>query len=165
MSCNNAIAIFNDTNVKGSVRFHQCLNQPDVSVIFDLYNLPKNQQRAIHIHEFGDMSNGCMSLGGHYNPENKKHGSYLIDIQYSHAGDLINNLKSDTNGRFYYEYTDTRLKNIADILGRSVVIHEGVDDLGQTKHKDSKTTGNAGSRMGCAIIGIAKNGRLLLDNE
>lgn len=162
MSCNNAIAIFDDDNVKGSVRFHQCINQSEVSIIFDLYNLPPNKPRAIHIHEFGDISEGCTSLGGHYNPTNKQHGSYLIDIKNSHAGDLINNLKPDNNGRFYYEYTDSRLKNLNDILGRSIVIHDGVDDLGQTNHNLSKTTGNAGSRMGCAIIGLTKKGRLRL---
>lgn len=40
------------------------------------------------------------------------------------------------------------------IIGRAVVVHDGVDDEGKTKHPDSKKTGNAGGRAGCGIIGV-----------
>lgn len=40
-----------------------------------------------------------------------------------------------------------------DLLGRSLIVHEGEDDLGLGDHDDSKTTGHSGKRMGCAIIG------------
>jgi len=36
------------------------------------------------------------------------------------------------------------------------VIHEGVDDLGRGGHEQSKTTGNAGGRLACGVIGITK---------
>ncbi|KAG8536189.1 hypothetical protein GDO81_026934, partial [Engystomops pustulosus] len=29
---------------------------------------------GIHIHEYGDLSMGCESCGGHYNPEGNTHG-------------------------------------------------------------------------------------------
>ncbi len=42
------------------------------------------------------------------------------------------------------------------IIGRSVVVHVDPDDFGRGGHSDSKTTGHAGPRVGCGIIGIAK---------
>ena len=39
------------------------------------------------------------------------------------------------------------------IIGRSLVVHAEPDDLGQGGHELSKTTGNAGARSGCGIIG------------
>ena len=48
------------------------------------------------------------------------------------------------------------------IVGRAVVVHELADDLGKgdnsetgTQGKTSKTTGNAGGRFACGVIGLA----------
>ena len=38
------------------------------------------------------------------------------------------------------------------ILGRTLVIHAGEDDLGQNSDDGSKKTGNAGPRLTCALI-------------
>ena len=46
--------------------------------------------------------------------------------------------------------------NKRNILGRSVIIHRDPDDLGKGGHDDSLTTGHAGKRLDCAVIGIAK---------
>lgn len=42
------------------------------------------------------------------------------------------------------------------VLGRTVVVHADQDDLGLGGHELSKTTGNAGGRIGCGVIGICK---------
>ena len=41
-------------------------------------------------------------------------------------------------------------------LGRTMVIHADVDDLGKGGHNLSKATGNAGGRLACGVIGLAK---------
>ena len=43
-----------------------------------------------------------------------------------------------------------------EIAERSVVIHEDMDDLGMGNHSDSLTTGHAGKRITCAVIGYSK---------
>jgi Cu-Zn family superoxide dismutase len=79
-----------------------------------------------------------------------------------HAGDLINNIESDWSGKFSYSYYDPLVNLRGDIdksiIGRSVVIHNGVDDLGLGGTDESLKTGSAGSRMACAIISRAKDG-------
>jgi Cu-Zn family superoxide dismutase len=159
--CTNAIAYFEDKNVKGSVQFHQCKGKNETIISFDLNDMIPNKTMACHIHEYGDKSDGCTTLGAHWNPKNKEHGSIYIDIDESHAGDLINNIKSDRYGKFNYQYIDPRVQLIGNVkmsvLGRSVVIHDGIDDLGQGMDPTSKTTGNAGGRMACAIIGHSNN--------
>jgi Cu-Zn family superoxide dismutase len=164
MSCANAIASFYTKNVKGYITFHQCKNRRSTNVKINLYNLKSNSVNAIHIHEYGDKSDGCISLGSHWNPKNTTHGSIIIDMD-SHAGDMINNIHSNSRGEFNYEYEDNRIKlrgNVnQSIIGRSIVIHEGEDDLGLGNNIESKKTGNAGKRLECSVIGHARDGKEL----
>ena len=44
------------------------------------------------------------------------------------------------------------------VIGRSIVIHNGIDDLGLGGTDESLKTGSAGSRMACAIISRVKDG-------
>jgi Cu-Zn family superoxide dismutase len=163
-TCLNFIAVINENKIKGTVSFHQCTNRSKVIVKFDLKGFKPNSTHACHIHEFGDTTNGCISLGAHLNLTNTTHGSIYRDIYSSHTGDLINNIKSDNNGNFKFMYEDPRLMMFVDItesiICTSIVIHEGIDDLGLGGNAESLKTGNAGGRMCCGIIAKSKNGKL-----
>lgn len=116
---------------------------------------------GFHIHEFNDMSKGCESLGGHYNPFNKNHGSRVKIDEYGnkiinedrHVGDL-GNITVDKNGTAIIDIVDTlvKLDGPYSVLNRSLIIHEGVDDLGKAGTKESLTTGSAGKRIACGKI-------------
>jgi len=139
---------------EGTIFFTQEKATGPVSITGQLKKVTPNSDRGFHIHELGDATNGCMSSAGHYNPEGKLHGSPLDSNR--HIGDL-GNVRSDGSGLVDLEIIDSKisLNGPYSIIGRSVVIHEGTDDLGKGNNEDSSKTGNAGGRAGCAVIGIA----------
>lgn len=109
----------------------------------------------MHIHQFGDNTNGCTSAGPHFNPAGKQHGA--PDDSERHHGDL-GNIKTDGSGAAKGSMTDKFLKLIGpeSIIGRTIVVHAGTDDLGKGGNSESKVTGNAGGRAACGVIGIAQ---------
>lgn len=136
--------------VFGIVEFEQ---QGDtVTVTGTIEGLGENTQHGFHIHEFGDVSNGCTSAGAHFNPHKKQHAG--PDDADRHVGDL-GNVQSDANGVVKLNIQDKMiaLQGEHSILGRCLVIHEKADDLGRGDNEESKKTGNAGKRLACAIIG------------
>ena len=106
-------------------------------------------KHGFHIHEFGDMSEGCKSMGGHYNPDNVDHG----DLQQGHVGDL-ENVVADENGVAKFTITAPRVDLLGDrsVVGRGLVIHQDEDDLGKGGDAESLKTGNAGERLACGVI-------------
>ena len=46
--------------------------------------------------------------------------------------------------------------SLSRYLQRSVILHADEDDLGRGGFPDSKTTGHAGARIACGVIGIAE---------
>jgi len=115
--------------------------------------LKKRAKHGFHIHEAGDLREGCTSCCQHYNPKNGKHGD--LEDRDSHSGDL-GNIQSDDNG-VAIGIIRTNKFLVNEIIGRSIVIHADEDDLGRGYHKDSLTTGHSGDRIGCGVIGISKN--------
>lgn len=124
----------------------------------------KPGKHGFHIHEFGDNTNGCMSAGPHFNPEKKEHGA--PDAAIRHVGDL-GNIEADASGVAKISITDKfiSLNGANNILGRTVVVHADIDDLGLGGHELSKTTGNAGGRLGCGVIGFASTWTSLSKSE
>ena len=75
-------------------------------------------------------------------------------MEERHVGDL-GNVVANEEGIATYEREDQliTLYGAYSVLGRSCVVHEGEDDLGLGGHELSKTTGNAGGRVACGVIG------------
>lgn len=98
----------------------------------------------------------CESTGGHWNPTGAKHGS-LTDLK-SHDGDLGNAIISPVNGMIQTEITSAKitLHGKESIIGRGVVLHEKVDDIGLGNTPMSSKNGNAGARIACGTIGLMK---------
>ncbi|KAH7421520.1 hypothetical protein KP509_13G061600 [Ceratopteris richardii] len=108
---------------------------------------------GFHVHALGDTTNGCMSTGGHFNPNGKEHGA--PEDENRHAGDLGNVIVGE-DGCVEINITDSQipLTGSNSIVGRAVVVHADPDDLGKGGHELSKTTGNAGGRLACGVIGL-----------
>ena len=102
---------------------------------------------GFHIHEKGDCTSGDgMSAGGHFNPHGKAHGSPSAPDH--HAGDMPM-LVADSYG----EATLTAELDVvaigggaADVIGRSVIVHQDADDF------KTQPTGNSGARVACGVI-------------
>lgn len=76
---------------------------------------------GFHIHQFGDVREGCQSMGGHYNPDGHNHGAQM-DL-YRHVGDL-GNIQANSNGEASFTINDSKISLTGDrsILGRGVVV-------------------------------------------
>jgi Cu-Zn family superoxide dismutase len=145
-----AIALLYPTagsTVEGKVTF--TVEGDQVKVIAEVKGLTPGKH-GFHIHEFGDCSGpDGMTAGGHFNPATKPHGA--PDDHDRHAGDL-GNLVADANGYARLEWSDPtlRLDGEGSILGRGVIVHVNPDDF------TTQPTGNAGGRLACGVIGVAK---------
>lgn len=154
----------NNPGITGHIVFSETKNRK-LKVSIDIKGLSPGKH-GIHIHNKGNLLNGCESLCSHFNPYNTEHGDRLATISKRHVGDL-GNIIANKNGIAKYEFTDNYIKlyGKCNIIGRSVVIHEKEDDLGKggiTQNKkitdikiytESKKTGNAGKRIACGVIG------------
>ena len=100
------------------------------------------------------MSEGCKTAGPHYNPHNWVHGGPTDEVR--HVGDL-GNIEAGVDGVGVYEFDDhlIHLYGEHSVIGRSFVVHAGIDDLGKGGHELSSTTGNAGGRLACGVIGLS----------
>ena len=149
-----AIAVF-DSKIKGIVRFTETADN-HVEIEVHLTGLKKNYRHGFHVHECGDMSEQCESMCAHFNPYNTTHGG--PDSKIRHVGDL-GNIQSDQHGNVNHIFKDHMIKlrgTKCNIIGRGLIIHADEDDLGLGGFPDSLTTGHAGKRIACAVIGYAK---------
>jgi len=54
-----------DANVKGVVTFEQSSESSPTTITYDITGNDPNAERGIHVHAFGDNTNGCTSAGPH----------------------------------------------------------------------------------------------------
>ncbi|CAE7138493.1 unnamed protein product [Rhizoctonia solani] len=111
-------------------------------------------KHGIHVHTWGDISGGCESVGTHFNPYNKTHGGPESEVR--HVGDL-GNIVAGSDGVSKVDIYDKIISfnGATNIIGRSLVVHAGEDDLGRGGYNDSLTTGHSGPRYACGVIGLA----------
>ncbi|KAK4181233.1 superoxide dismutase [Triangularia setosa] len=143
-----------DSKVSGSVVFEQETENGPTTITWDITGHDANAKRGMHIHTFGDNTNGCTSAGPHFNPYGKTHGNRTDENR--HVGDL-GNIETDAQGNSKGTVTDNLIKLIGpeSVIGRTVVVHAGTDDLGKGDTEESLKTGNAGARPACGVIGIS----------
>jgi Cu/Zn superoxide dismutase len=141
-----AVAVFQQPNIQGEVVFFESNGGVELHASFT--KLPAGLH-GFHIHKAGDLrGEGCKGACEHFDTTGSEHGGAPGSKGPRHTGDL-GNIRGPSFSRRYFL---NHLK-VQDLFGRSVIIHQDKDDLGEGDHDDSKTTGHSGSRIGCAIIG------------
>ncbi|KAK9513078.1 hypothetical protein O3M35_001349 [Rhynocoris fuscipes] len=138
-----------DPKIRGNVTFHQKGKAVAISGVIEGLN---EGMHGFHVHEKGDLTSGCASTGSHFNPYNKNHGG--PNDADRHVGDL-GNIAANSAGVAVISMSDNviQLDGPNSIIGRAIVVHADQDDLGKGGYTDSLTTGHAGARLACGIIG------------
>jgi Cu-Zn family superoxide dismutase len=135
------------SQVHGTVSFEKV--EGGVHVVADIQGLTPGQH-GFHIHEYGDCTSAdAASAGGHFNPGHMSHGA-PTDMS-RHEGDM-GNISAGPDGKAHLEWSDPKMSFMGQesIIGLSVIIHANPDDL------KTQPSGNAGPRVACGVIGIAK---------
>lgn len=129
----------------GMVHFH---DQADGSteVMIDIKGLDPHSVHGLHVHQNPSCADNGNAAGGHFNPTGMQHGGPMAAMH--HSGDF-GNVKADDKGEVH-EHFNTRAVTAhagdLSVLGHSVVLHGGPDDL------TSQPAGNSGPRIACGVV-------------
>ena len=126
-----------------------------VVITVNVKGLPQGLH-AVHVHTVGKCDAPAFtSAGGHFNPQNKKHG--LKNPDGPHAGDLPDMfVNKDGMGRYEALMESMTLgageTSVFDADGSAIVVHATADD------NVTDPAGNSGDRIACGVItkGAAK---------
>jgi Cu-Zn family superoxide dismutase len=136
-----------DSNVKGTTTFTESNGKVEMVASFEGLTAGEH---AIHLHEKADCSSADgKSAGGHWNPTFKPHGKWGATEGY-HKG-VIGNFTADANGNGTITFSTDEWcigcgDETKDILGKGVIVHQGIDDF------TSQPSGDAGARVSCGGI-------------
>ncbi len=148
-----AVLVPNNNGVAGVVRFTQ-----EGKILHIDYHITgmSDGEHGFHVHNYGDLTDGCESACSHFNPYNETHGG--LDSSTRHLGDLGNIVSENgtSRGRISTRTISLNMNKINCIVGRMIIVHADRDDLGLGGDAESLKTGNAGKRIGCGVIGLAK---------
>ncbi|EDW85669.1 uncharacterized protein Dwil_GK23033 [Drosophila willistoni] len=150
----SAVAVINTTGsvvdrtpVQGVVRFTTITNNAPGMVVDGVVDGLNPGTHGLYVHESGDISRGCASVGGTYNPRDSPPTERP-------AGDL-GQIQADADGRATFRFVASVLE-VWDIIGRAVVI---TDKSKISSDQDPKNQGD--ERIACGIIarsaGILQN--------
>lgn len=120
-----------------------------VVITVNVKGLPQGLH-AVHIHAVGKCDAPAFtSAGGHFNPQNKKHG--LKNPDGPHAGDLPDMfVNKDGMGRYEALMESMTLgaggTSVFDADGSAIVVHATADD------NVTDPAGNSGDRIACGVI-------------
>ncbi|MBO5203090.1 MAG: superoxide dismutase family protein [Clostridia bacterium] len=143
----NAVAVISgsaeNSEIHGTVKFYQAAG--GVFTVADIFGLPVSTEAckgnifAFHIHGGSDCSGNqddpFADAGSHYNPNDCPHPY--------HAGDMPPLFGA--GGRAFLAFLTDRF-DVNEIVGKTVIIHDGVDDF------TTQPSGNAGNKIACGVI-------------
>jgi Cu-Zn family superoxide dismutase len=101
--------------VSGEITFKQWNINAPIQVYANITGL-KPGKHALHIHAFGDITDGCKSTGPHF-----RHS-------------IVGNVEANEEGKVDIKFNSLSLSlfGLSGILGRSMVVHE--KPSGETSH-------------------------------
>jgi len=146
-----------EEDIKGHITFRQVDASSSLSINVRGIEGLKAGFHGFHIHENGD----CSDPGSHFNPEGMKHGYNQDTSRDYHIGDfgnipVIQGIHFDEELVVPGELAGLFDESPNKIIGKTYILHELQDDLGQGGDEGSETTGNAGPKLGCCVITAAE---------
>jgi Cu-Zn family superoxide dismutase len=144
--------------IQGTIHFAQMIGMNQMKITGDIQGLPSDRKLAIHVYEYGDLTNGPISTGNRFNPE-KKFASASKD-QTVYVGGEFGTLQINPEGQAKIDVIDKRLTVFgpSSIIGRSVVIiDEKEEDFARPDTEENKSANTTGTnRLAAGVIGICQ---------